>query len=279
VAPRDECTSLPKLCTDAVLLRGYETTLTYLCPETEGPSTVTVTTTATTTVTGELVSVTTLPDVITSDVWATASEQPTPNIPVVSTSDTAASTSDEPTTTVIIQSTVLITITREIGRVTHIPSSSSLPPPPTITWSFTAILPTDQPPHSLVKSSSVPAVDDPSTASSVGPPTSSASSSFNLFPSHTVSNSSSVASTSSTDIIFTRSVLHHVPPYENRTAISYTPGELPTMNVARDEHSHSTKTVTSTVAVPTETKKGQAGDTRASFIALFFGVLAATWLI
>jgi len=88
---------------------------------------------------------------------------------------------------------------------------------------------------------------------------------------------------------------HHAPPFANGTAISYTPGIFPTLN-ARDEES--TMTVTSTVtrhasdhasgtthasdttsAAATETKKGQAGDNRASFIALFFGVLAATWLI
>ena len=52
---RDDCTGLPKLCTDEAMLNGGMTTLTYLCPDkTAGPSTVTVTTTATTTVTADL---------------------------------------------------------------------------------------------------------------------------------------------------------------------------------------------------------------------------------
>jgi hypothetical protein len=53
----------------------------------------------------------------------------------------------------------------------------------------------------------------------------------------------------------------------------------PTLNVVRDAEAKSTETVTTTAAIATESKKGQAGDIQASFIALFFGVLAATLLI
>jgi hypothetical protein len=56
-------------------------------------------------------------------------------------------------------------------------------------------------------------------------------------------------------------------------------GNLPTVNLARDAETTSTQTVTTTAATATESKKGQAGDTSASFIALFFGMLAATLLI
>jgi hypothetical protein len=105
--------------------------------------------------------------------------------------------------------------------------------------------------------------------SSVGTPTSSARSSFELFPSHTVSNSSSIAIVSS--------VGYHAPPFANRTALRYTHGDFPTLNVARN--TNPTNTVTTTATVVTETKKAQAVDTQASFIALFFGVLAATLLI
>lgn len=48
------CTKLPKLCTGPVMMYGYATTITYLCPETtkiREPSTVHVTITKTTTVT------------------------------------------------------------------------------------------------------------------------------------------------------------------------------------------------------------------------------------
>ncbi|KAI4648448.1 uncharacterized protein J4E79_010070 [Alternaria viburni] len=146
VAARDDhCAELPKLCTDAVLLRGYETTLTYLCPEkTEGPSTVTVTTTRTTTVTADqgLTSSVAPAPAPTSDVGAAPSVQPLPHKPVSATSDVGGPPAEEPTTTVIIQSTVQVTITRSVTKVAPSSTSSSLPPP-SITWSFTAILPTD----------------------------------------------------------------------------------------------------------------------------------------
>lgn len=54
LVPRDSsCSSLPKLCTDHVLMRGVATTLTYLCPEptTSPTTTILVTITKTTTVT------------------------------------------------------------------------------------------------------------------------------------------------------------------------------------------------------------------------------------
>jgi len=291
VAARDDhCAELPKLCTDAVLLRGYETTLTYLCPEkTEGPSTVTVTTTRTTTVTADqsLTSSVAPAPAPTSDVGAAPSVQPLPHKPVSTTSDVGGPPAEEPTTTVIIQSTVQVTITRSVTKVAPSSTSSSLPPP-SITWSFTAVLPTDvKSSYVSSGSSSASRIELPSIVSSVGPRTSSLSRSVGLFPSHTVSSSSSAASTS--PMARLPSGGHHAPPFANGTAISYTPGIFPTLN-ARDEDS--TMTVTSTVtrhvsdhasdtttAAATETKKGQAGDNRASFIALFFGVLAATWLI
>ncbi|KAH6845882.1 hypothetical protein BKA58DRAFT_166459 [Alternaria rosae] len=319
VATRDDhCAELPKLCTDAVLLRGYETTLTYLCPEkTEGPSTVTVTTTRTTTVTADKSLTSSVAPAPTSDVGASPSGQPNPNIPVSATSDARGPPAEELTTTVIIQSTVQVTITRSVTKVAP-SSTSSLLPPPSITWSFTAVLPTDvKSSHVSGGSSSASRIELPSTVSSVGPPSSSTSKSFGLFPSHTVSSSSSVASTSwspSTSSAASTSSLdpmssaastssmaalpsggHLAPPFANGTAISYTPGIFPTLNARNDK---STTTITSTVthhasnhamdsahaldiahAAATETKKGQAGDNRASFIALFFGVLVATWLI
>ncbi|KAI4958986.1 hypothetical protein J4E86_002706 [Alternaria arbusti] len=146
VAARDDhCAELPKLCTDAVLLRGYETTLTYLCPEkTEGPSTVTVTTTRTTTVTGDqsLTSSVAPAPAPTSDVGTAPSVQPLPHKPVSATSDVGGPPAEEPTTTVIIQSTVQVTVTRSVTKVAPSSTLSSLPPP-SITWSFTAVLPTD----------------------------------------------------------------------------------------------------------------------------------------
>jgi hypothetical protein len=266
VAPRDnDCTGLPKLCTDAVLLRGYETTLTYLCPETEGPSTVTVTMTATTTVTPGQDVTSSAPATVTSNIPSIL----TSDIPVIVTSHVQGSTSEEPTTTVTIQSTAQITITRVVTRIAT-SSSPSLLPPPTITWSFTAVLPSDvKPPPAPRMSSSTLPDGIPSIVSSVGTPTSSARSSFELFPSHSVSNWSSIAIVSS--------VGYHAPPFANRTALRYTHGDFPTLNVARN--TNPTNTVTTTAAVVTETKKAQAGDTQASFIALFFGVLAATLLI
>lgn len=51
VFARDEtCSELPKLCTDHAMLHGVATTLTYLCPEPTGLTTVHVTKTVTTTV-------------------------------------------------------------------------------------------------------------------------------------------------------------------------------------------------------------------------------------
>ncbi|KAI4927760.1 hypothetical protein J4E85_006272 [Alternaria conjuncta] len=179
VAARDDhCAELPKLCTDAVLLRGYETTLTYLCPEkTEGPSTVTVTTTRTTTVTGDqsLTSSVAPAPAPTSDVGTAPSAQPLPHKPVSATSDVGGPPAEEPTTTVIIQSTVQVTITRSVIKVTPSSTSSSLPPP-SITWSFTAVLPTDvKSSHVSGGSSSASRTEVPSIVSSVGPPSSSKS--------------------------------------------------------------------------------------------------------
>jgi hypothetical protein len=261
--PRDDCTDLPKLCTDPVLLRGHETTLTYLCPETEGPSTVTATTTRTITVTVDLTS----------------------SVPVVATSDSQTPVIEEPTTTE--------TVTKFVTRVTASTTSSSLSPP-TITWSFTAIPPgVGSTPVSSVKAPTSGASSSfelspshvinssSSVASTSSTPTSSASGSLEHFPTYVIVNSSSIASTSSAATLPSLGI--HRPIYWNHTIVHHTGGhhiiDHPTLNVARDAEAKSTETLTATSATATESKKGQAGDTQASFIALFFGVLAATLLI
>jgi hypothetical protein len=221
--------------------------------------------TATTTVTPGQDLTSSAPAIVTSNIPSIL----TSDIPVIVTSHVQASTSDEPITTVTIQSTAQITITRVVTKIAT-SSSSSLLPPPTITWSFSAVLPSDvEPPQAPRMSSSNPPVGVSSLVSSVGTPKSSARSSFELFPSHAVSNSSSMTIVSS--------VGYHAPPFANRTALSYTLGDFPTLNVARN--TNPANTVTTTAVVVTETKKAQAGDTHATFIALFFGVLAATLLI
>lgn len=254
VAPRDECTNLPKLCTDPVLLRGYETTLTYLCPETKGPSTITVTTTHTTTLTVDLTS----------------------SMPVMATSDGQAPVIEEPTTTVTAMSTAHVTITKLVTKVAATPKLSALPPP-TITWSFTAVLPSDVNPFGFLrKSSTTPSDVVSSSVSFVSAPPSSVSNSFEVFPSHAVSNSSSILSTSSAATSSWAG--RRMPLFSNHTHI-HAGGNFPTINLVRGAEDKPTETVATTAAVATEGKKGQAGDTQASFIALFFGVLAATFLI
>ncbi|CAN9136132.1 unnamed protein product [Alternaria alternata] len=269
--PRDDCTDLPKLCTDPVLLRGHETTLTYLCPETEGPSTVTATTTRTITVTVDLTS----------------------SVPVVATSDSQTPVIEEPTTTETVKSTTQVTVTKFVTRVTASTTSSSLSPP-TITWSFTAIPPgVGSTPVSSVKAPTSGASSSfelspshvtnssSSVASTFSTPTSSASGSLEHFPTYVIVNSSSIASTSSVATLPSLGI--HRPIYWNHTMVHHTGGhhiiDHPTLNVVRDAEAKSTETVTTTAAIATESKKGQAGDTQASFIALFFGVLAATLLI
>ncbi|KAB2102647.1 hypothetical protein AG0111_0g9078 [Alternaria gaisen] len=271
--PRDDCTDLPKLCTDPVLLRGHETTLTYLCPETEGPSTVTATATTTRTIT------------VTVDL--------TSSVPVVATSDSQTPVIEEPTTTETVKSTTQVTVTKFVTRVTASTTSSSLSPP-TITWSFTAIPPgVGSTPVSSVKAPTSGAsssfglspshviVSSSSVASTFSTPTSSASGSLEHFPTYVIVNSSSIASTSSVATLPSLGI--HRPIYWNHTMVHHTGGhhiiDHPTLNVVRDAEAKSTETVTTTAAIATENKKGQAGDTQASFIALFFGVLAATLLI
>ncbi|KAH8643247.1 hypothetical protein IG631_00710 [Alternaria alternata] len=264
--PRDDCTDLPKLCTDPVLLRGHETTLTYLCPETEGPSTVTATTTRTITVTVDLTS----------------------SVPVVATSDSQTPVIEEPTTTETVKSTTQVTVTKFVTRVTASTNSSSLSPP-TITWSFTAIPPgVGSTPVSSVKAPTSGASSSfelspshvinssSSVASTSSTPTSSASGSLEHFPTYVIANSSSIASTSSVATLPSLGI--HRPIYWNHTIVHHII-DHPTLNVARVAEAKSTETLTATSATATESKKGQAGDTQASFIALFFGVLAATLLI
>ncbi|CAI9638017.1 unnamed protein product [Alternaria burnsii] len=269
--PRDDCADLPKLCTDPVLLRGHETTLTYLCPETEGPSTVMATTTRTITVTVDLTS----------------------SVPVVATSDSQTPVIEEPTTTETVKSTTQVTVTKFVTRVTASTTSSSLSPP-TITWSFTAIPPdVDSTAVSSVKARTSGASSSfelspshvinssSSVVSTFSTPASSASGSLEHFPTYAIVNSSSIASTSSVATLPSLGI--HRPIYRNHTIVHHTGGhhiiDHPTLNVARDAEAKSTKTLTATSATATESKKGQAGDTQASFIALFFGVLAATLLI
>ncbi|KAG9192648.1 hypothetical protein G6011_11382 [Alternaria panax] len=255
VVPRDDCVDLPKLCTDPVLLRGHETTLTYLCPETEGPSTVTVTTTRTTTVTADLTS----------------------SAPALTTSDGQTPAVEEPTTTETVKSTIQVTTTRHVTKVAPSTTSSSLTPP-VITWSFTAILPSNVKLSGMpLKSSPSPPDADITPVTSVAAhPTSSTSGALERFPTYVIINSSSVASTSSVAALPSLDI--HRPINWNQTGVHNIHGH-PTLNVARNVEVKSIETVTSTAAVATESKKGQAGDTQASFIALFFGVLAATLLI
>ncbi|KAL1799963.1 hypothetical protein ACET3X_000305 [Alternaria dauci] len=262
VALRGGCNDLPKLCTDPVLLRGLETTLTYLCPETKGPSTITVTTTRTITVTEDLTS----------------------SVPAMATSNSQTPMVEEPTTTETVKSTTQITITQFVTRAAA--SVTSLPPP-IITWSFTAIPPNVvSAPVSSIKAltSSATSLPPPiitwsftAVPPNVGAaPMSSPASSVELFPSDGVINSSSIASTSSAAALPSLGI--HRPIYWNHTGI-HDIVDHPTLNVVRDTKVNSTKTATTTAAIATEGKKGQAGDTQASFIALFFGMLAATLLI
>jgi hypothetical protein len=114
VEPRDDgCSKVPNLCTDAVLLGGYQTTLTYLCPEIQSPTaTVTVTSTTTRTVTGSAASI-------------SSSEH----------AELAVSTSGELTTTMTVQSTMQVTVTETVVKAT----SSFFLTPAIITASYTAI--------------------------------------------------------------------------------------------------------------------------------------------
>ncbi|KAJ8114922.1 hypothetical protein OPT61_g3313 [Boeremia exigua] len=149
------CAELPKLCTGPVMMYGYATTVTYLCPETtkvREPSTVHVTITKTTTVT---------PSKVESTDGPTATPGLVTPAPVVS---------EEPDTTTTIHSTLTRYTTITLYRSSHLPLDATPAPALSITGYLSATIPTElvpstaetNEPRYTVQTSIPPAV--PSTA-------------------------------------------------------------------------------------------------------------------
>lgn len=164
-----------------------------------------------------------------------------------------------------------VTVTETVLKATA--SSSFSLTPAIITWSFPAILPSDMksllsasPTWSSVKNVSsamphIPKSRPVTTRTSVSIDLTS----FNLFPTHTVANSSSTASSTTVS----SSAAYCKAPYANST--SHGGYNAPTLNVARE--ANSTETVTTIAPVATITGTGVAVESRVSFVALFLGVL------
>ncbi|KAI0575583.1 hypothetical protein PtrSN002B_009819 [Pyrenophora tritici-repentis] len=260
------CDKLPTLCTHAVMLKGLETTLTYLCPETESPSVVTITKTATTTATA---TVTAGPDGAAPPIsMPTTSDEPTTTVTLQSTRQvtmtwtiteipagisvslipgsmppvlTPPATSDEPTTTVTLQPTSQITRTETVTRVTpsSSKSSSSSLTPASITWSFTAVPP------------------------------------YDIFPTP-VSSTADLVSANSTG----NSSTSYVFPYHVKYTSPIPHSDYIKPSALYIAHAEANETVTATATpVPTESSNGMAGDGRVSFVALFLGLMAAAFIV
>ncbi|CAA9966635.1 hypothetical protein PTMSG1_09994 [Pyrenophora teres f. maculata] len=288
VAPQI-CAKLPTLCTHAVMLEGHETTLTYLCPETEGPSTVTVTETATTTATA---TVTADPNVSAPPFLTppATSDEPTTTVTLQSTHQVTVTrtatristsplyvsvTSDEPTTTVTLQSTSQVTRTETITRIATSSFESSSLTPASITWSFTAVLPNS----STLSSVSLTPVLTAWSSTTVPP--------YNVFPTPVSStadllSANSTANSSSTSYVF----LYHVKNTSNTPHSDYDSG-YNKPSAKQVEHAKSngtltaneTFTATATPVLPTESSNGIAGDGRVSFAALFLSLMAAAFVV
>ncbi|RMZ71695.1 hypothetical protein GMOD_00006838 [Pyrenophora seminiperda CCB06] len=256
-----DCPALPKLCTHSMMLDGHDTIMTYLCPETTVPSTVTVTTTSTTTVTAELTTSTVTlstvdkPLVSITNGGSVTSQEPT--ITMEPTTTVEPTMTAEPTTTVTLESTRLITLTRIMTRVTttssSVTSSSSLTPAP-ITWSFPAV-----PPNNsvvlLVTSTLTPA---PITWSFTALPPNPPSPDLRT-PNSTASNSS----------------VSQSARYYNSTS-SYTGYNTPSAQYLKQMGN---VTATSTAFLPVDSSNGMSGDNRVSFVALFFGLMVAAAIV
>ncbi|KAJ5024914.1 hypothetical protein J3E72DRAFT_271740 [Bipolaris maydis] len=275
VAARDEgCSKLPKLCTDTVLLHGGQTILTYLCPETQGPTaTVTITSTTTRTVTGS----------------ATHS-------PSSGQAGLSVFACDELTTTMTVQSTTQVTVTEKVIRASTATTPSILPPPAIITATFTAIPLSELRPPFPIKPTwsefkNVSTTSSPAATGMREPPVFNLTSpvinftSFDLFPTHAPTNSSSTIYIPSTTPVVSVTYYPHSPTNSTSSGIGY---NVPSLNVIRQAGSTTTVTTTASGIITTETdmanesgvsfvmttSKGMAGENGVSFVALFLGMVA-----
>ncbi|EUC49314.1 hypothetical protein COCMIDRAFT_85072 [Bipolaris oryzae ATCC 44560] len=279
VAARDEgCSKLPKLCTDTVLLHGGQTILTYLCPETQGPTaTVTITSTITRTVTG-------------SAIHAPSSGQA--SLPV--------SACDELTTTTTIQSTTQVTVTEKVVKVRTTTTPSILPPPATITATFTAIPLSELKPPFPIKPTwsefkNVSTTSYPTATGARASPVFNLTSlvmnftSFDLVSTHAPTNLSSTAYIPSTTTTASAAYYPHSTTNNTSSGIGY---NFPSLNVIRQVESATTVTTTAS-GVTTETgmadengvyyvmktaSTGMAGENSISFVALFLGMVATAFM-
>ncbi|XP_014555031.1 hypothetical protein COCVIDRAFT_17334 [Bipolaris victoriae FI3] len=278
VAARDEsCSKLPKLCTDTVLLHGGQTTLTYLCPETQGPTaTITITSTTTRTITG-------------SATHGSSSGQ----------AGVSVSACGELTTTTAIQSTTQVTVTEKVIGASTATTPSILPPPATITATFTAIPLSELRPPFPIKPTwsefkNVSTTSYPTATGARAPPVFNLTSqvvnftSFDLVPTHAPTNLSSTVYVPSITLAVSVAYYPNSPTNSTSSGIGY---NFPSLNVIRQVES--TTTVTTTVSgITTETgmadengvyyvmttSTGMAGENGVSFVALFLSMMVTAFM-
>ena len=259
VAARDEgCSKLPKLCTDTVLLHSGQTILTYLCPETQGPTTtVTITSTTTRTVTGSAT-----------------------HPPSSSQTGLHVSACDELTTTTTIQSTTQVTVTEKVVRASTATTPSILPPPAIITATFTAIPLSELKPPFPIKPTwsefkNASTTSSPTATGARAPPVFNLTSpvfnftSFDLVPTHAPTNLSSNVYISSTSLAVSAACYPHSAINSTSSGIGY---KFPSLNVIRQAESTTTVTTTASGIMTIET--GIADENGVSFVALFLGMVA-----